>query len=66
MIMELNIQKLKTLMNERGLTPRDLAKIMGVHRQTVYETFYGKTGKTLRVINRLAEALHVDEKELMS
>lgn len=63
--MKLNINKLKNIMKERGLTPGDVAKIMGVHRQTVYETFYGKTGKTLRVITRLAKALHVDERELI-
>jgi transcriptional regulator with XRE-family HTH domain len=63
--MKLNIIKVKNRMKDMGLTTADVAKLMGVHRQTMYDTLYGKTGKTLRTIARLAKALHMDEKDLV-
>lgn len=64
--MEINVEMVKKHMNDKGLTAEDLAKIMGIHRQTVYDLFSGKTGRTFRVVRRLAKALHVKETDIIS
>lgn len=64
--MKLNVEKVKTIMERKRLSAEDLARLMDVHRQVVYETLYGKTGKTLKTITRLAQALGVKETDLLA
>jgi transcriptional regulator with XRE-family HTH domain len=63
--MEVNVERLKELREERALSMRDLAEEAGVAHQTIYRLEHGQRRALPRTIRHLAEALGVEPKELM-
>lgn len=64
-LMKMNLKKIKSIMKARGMTAGDLARLLGMHRQSVYDLLAGKTGRTFTLAEGLAKALHVREKDLI-
>lgn len=64
--MKINTQKVKHLMERRKLDTSELARITGVHRQSIYDMLAGRTGKTFRIVSRLAKALGVTERDIIN
>ncbi len=57
-------ERLKQLRQDRGLSQEELAKKAGLHRTTAGKIERAKTGVSLDTIERLADVLRIDEKEL--
>ena len=63
--MKLKLTKIKSIMKTRGMTAGDLAKLLGMHRQSVYDLLAGKTGRTFTLVEAIAKALHCNDKDLV-
>jgi len=64
--MKLNLDKIQKLMNKQGLNKTALALKMGVKESWVYEILAGRQGKTFATLEKIADALGVDPKDLLS
>lgn len=64
--MKLNTEKIQKLMDERGLNKTALACKMGVKESWVYEVLSGRQGKTFNTVDKIAEALEVESKDLVT
>lgn len=62
--MQINSLKIKTLMLEKGLNNKSLAKKMKSSRQWV-GTILDRGHATLNMVNKIAKALEVDPKEIV-
>jgi DNA-binding Xre family transcriptional regulator len=56
--------KLISLMAERGVNGKQLAKNLSVHENTISGLRSGKRKPSMKMIEKLAEALNVDKREL--
>jgi plasmid maintenance system antidote protein VapI len=65
-IMELNVRKIEIELNRLGWSKYRLAQEMGVKRQWVYVVLKRKGGNTLSTVSKIANALGVDPKELLT
>ena len=64
-ILKLNTQRLRAEMQRQGLTYQALGGLLKIERQAVGNYFYRPRNLTLRTINRLANALDMDPKDLL-
>ena len=62
--MEVNVEKLRELREDRALSMRELAERSGVAHQTIYRIERGQKNVLPRTVRRLAAALGVEPKEL--
>lgn len=62
--MQINSLKIKTLMLEKGLNNKSLAKKMNSSRQWV-GAILDRGHATLNMVNKIAKALEVDPKEIV-
>jgi transcriptional regulator with XRE-family HTH domain len=62
--MEVNVEKLKELREDRAYSQRELAQIAGVSHQTIHRLESGHNHAIPRTVRRLAEALGVAPREL--
>lgn len=62
--MQINSLKIKTLMLEKGLNNKSLAKKMNSSRQWV-GTILDRGHATLNMVNKIAKALEVDPKDIV-
>jgi len=63
--MKLNLDKIRRELDRLQWTYSNLAVHSAMERQFVSEIMAGKAGRTFRTVERLAEALNVDEKDLV-
>jgi len=63
--MKLNLDKIQKLMDKEGLNKTALALKMGVKESWVYEILAGRQGKTFATVQKIADALDVDPKNLI-
>lgn len=56
---------LKAIMDDRGLSYKDLGDLMGVSKQRVSDIF-NRDEMTLKTIEKIADALNIDETDLTS
>ena len=63
--MKLNLDKIQKLMDNEGLNKTALALKMGVKESWVYEILAGRQGKTFATVQRIADALDVDPRDLI-
>jgi transcriptional regulator with XRE-family HTH domain len=64
--MEINPTRFKELRTGRGLSIRKLAEEAGVSTETVYSLEHGRRQPTLRTLGKIARALGVEAKDLLS
>ncbi|MFH1627491.1 MAG: helix-turn-helix transcriptional regulator [Pseudomonadota bacterium] len=64
--MKINLDKIQKLMDKQGLNKTALALKMGVKESWVYEILAGRQGKTFATLEKIADALGVDPKDLLS
>ena len=64
-IMELHRSKIKLEMEKNGWSPSELARRMGVSRQHVSIFLNKNGGITLKTIDKIADALGLDPKDLI-
>ena len=64
--MKLNLDKIQKLMDWQGLNKTALALKMGVKESWVYEILAGRQGKTFATLEKLADALGANPKDLLS
>ena len=64
-VVEVNVQRLRTLRQQRVLTLRELEERSGVAYNTIWHLENGKRGAQPRTIRKLADALGVDPGELV-
>ena len=62
--MEVDVDKLKELREDRALSMRELAAVSGIAAQTIYRIEHGQSNVHPRTIRNLAEALGVAPREL--
>ena len=58
--MQVNVQRLRELRQERALALRELGELSGVSLNTIWRIEAGRQGAHPRTIRKLAEALGVD------
>ena len=58
--------KLKSLRVKNGLTQQQLATVLGVSQNAIYNWENGKREPNFTTIKKIGEALHVDASELIS
>jgi transcriptional regulator with XRE-family HTH domain len=63
--MEIDVEKLKALREDRALSLRELADISGVGHNTIYRIEHGQKTVLPRTVRRLAAALGVEPRELI-
>ena len=63
--MKLNINRIREEMRTQGLSSADLARRLDARDQWVFSVLSGHAGKTFRVVDKLAKALNVPEKDLV-
>jgi transcriptional regulator with XRE-family HTH domain len=63
--MEVNVERLRELREERALSMRELAARSGVAHQTIYRLEHGQSNAQPRTVRHLAEALGVEPRELL-
>ena len=61
----MNVQRLKTLRQQRVLTLRELEERSGVAYNTIWHLENGKRGAQPRTLRKLARALGVEPEELV-
>jgi transcriptional regulator with XRE-family HTH domain len=64
-MVEVNVQRLKTLRQQRVLTLRELEERSGVAYNTIWHLENGKRGAQPRTLRKLARALGVEAEELV-
>jgi transcriptional regulator with XRE-family HTH domain len=64
-VVEVNVQKLRALRQQRVLTLRELETQSGVAYNTIWHLENGKRGAQPRTIRKLAAALGVEPEELV-
>jgi transcriptional regulator with XRE-family HTH domain len=64
-VVEVNVQRLRALRQQRVLTLRELEERSGVAYNTIWHLENGKRGAQPRTIRKLADALSVDPGELV-
>lgn len=64
-LMEVNVERLKQLREDRVLSLRDLEEVSGVSYNTIWRIEDGRQGAHPRTIRKLARALGVDPRELV-
>jgi transcriptional regulator with XRE-family HTH domain len=62
--MEIDVNKLKDLREERALSMRELAELAGVQHNTIYRIEHGQKNIMPRTLRNLAVALDVEPREL--
>ena len=63
--MEVDVQRLRALRQERALALRELAELSGVSLNTIWRIEANRQGAHPRTIRKLAAALNVDPRELV-
>jgi transcriptional regulator with XRE-family HTH domain len=63
--MELNTEKIKTLLSRYGWNESDLAKKMKVSRQYLNRIMIGKRGISFKGVDKMANVLGIDGKDLI-
>jgi transcriptional regulator with XRE-family HTH domain len=63
--MEVNVERLRELRQEKVLSLRELEEKSGVSYNTIWRIEAGRQGAQPRTIRKLAEALAVNPKELI-
>jgi DNA-binding Xre family transcriptional regulator len=63
--MEVNVQRLRQLRQQKVLSMRELEEMSGVSYNTIWRLETGKTGAHPRTIRKIASALGVDPAELV-
>lgn len=65
--MKLNIQKLEKIRGEKGLSKAKFARYLSIE-QSVYAKLANSTGEsvTVKTLNRIGNALHIDPRELLT
>jgi len=64
-VMEVDVQKLKALREERVMTLRELGEKAGVSKDTIWRLEHGRSGAYPSTIRKLAQALEVEPRELI-
>jgi len=64
-MVEVNVDRLKALRNQRLLTLRELEQRSGVAYNTIWHLENGKRGAQPRTLRKLARALDVEPEELV-
>ena len=64
-VMEVDVQKLKALREERVMTLRELGEKAGVSKDTIWRLEHGRSGAYPYTIRKLAQALEVEPRELI-
>jgi transcriptional regulator with XRE-family HTH domain len=64
-MVEVNVQRLKALRQQRVLTLRELEERSGVAYNTIWHLENGKRGAQPRTLRKLARALDVEPEELV-
>lgn len=62
--MKMNLKLVEYELSKKGMTYADLARLIGVHPNTLYTTFK-RNSMTLRTLSKVGEALQVDPKLLL-
>lgn len=62
--MDIDLQKLEELREERALGWGEVARLSGISQNTLYLIRHGRTSPLPRTIRKLAETLSVDPGEL--
>ena len=63
--MELNTEKIKTLLSGYGWKESDLAKKMGVSRQYLNRIMIGTRGISFKGVDKIARIFGIDGKDLI-
>lgn len=63
--MRLNLVKIRKEMKLQKLRPADLARRLNAKDQWVFAVLAGRAGRTFRIVDKLAKALNVPEKDLV-
>lgn len=63
--MKLNLVKIRKEMKSQKLRPADLARRLGARDQWVFAVLAGRAGRTFKVVDKLAKALNIPEKDLV-
>ena len=64
-VVEVDVDKLKTLREERVMTLRELGEKAGVSKDTIWRLEHGRSGAYPSTIRKLAQALDVEPRELI-
>jgi transcriptional regulator with XRE-family HTH domain len=64
-VVEVDVEKLKTLREERVMTLRELGEKAGVSKDTIWRLEHGRSGAYPSTIRKLAQALEVEPRELI-
>ena len=62
-VVEVDVDKLKTLREERVMTLRELGEKAGVSKDTIWRLEHGRSGAYPSTIRKLAQALDVEPRE---
>jgi transcriptional regulator with XRE-family HTH domain len=62
--MEIDVQKLKELREDKALSMRELAQMAGIGYNTIYRLEHGQENALPRTVRKLAAALDVEPREL--
>ena len=63
--MKIATNKIKNIMDKKGISTVELAFRMGVKESWIYAVLAGDQGKTFKSVERLAKALGVEELEII-
>jgi len=64
--MKINIEKIRLEMDKQGINAPALALKMGKKESWIYEILAGRQGKTFATLEKLADALGANPKDLLS
>jgi transcriptional regulator with XRE-family HTH domain len=64
-VVEVDVEKLRTLREERVLTLRELGEKADVSKDTIWRLEHGRSGAYPSTIRKLAQALEVEPRELI-
>ena len=64
-VMEVDVDKLRALREERVMTLRELGNKAGVSKDTIWRLEHGRSGAYPSTIRKLAQALEVEPRELI-
>ncbi len=63
--MKINVEKIKKIMAKKGIDSTELAHIMGKKESWIYAILSGKYGRSFSTVENFAEALKVEDKDLI-